>query len=83
MEKPDIRIYTTEDGQSEIRVSISQETIWLNQSQLEELFTTNRTSIIRHITNIYKTGELDKEATCAKIAQVPSLVRICNPYLSR
>ena len=70
MEKPDIRIYTTEDGKSEIRVSISQETIWLNQYQLEELFTTNRTSIIRHIANIYKTGELDKEATCAKIAQV-------------
>ena len=37
---------------------------------MEELFQTNRTSILRHIKNIYKTGELIEEATCAKIAQV-------------
>ena len=44
--------------------------MWLNQYQLEELFKTNRTSITKLISNIYRTEELNKEATCAKIAQV-------------
>ena len=66
----DIIIYTTEDGKTEIKVTVNEETIWLNQYQLEELFNTNRTSIVRHISNIYNSGELEKESTCAKIAQV-------------
>ncbi len=66
----DIIIYTTEDGKTEIKVTVNEETIWLNQYQLEELFNTNRTSIVRHISNIYNSGELGKESTCAKIAQV-------------
>ena len=66
----DIRIYTTEDGKTEIKVTVNEETIWLNQYQLETLFNTNRTSIVRHISNIYNSGELGKESTCAKIAQV-------------
>ncbi len=70
MNNSDIRIFTTEDGNQEIRVKVEGETVWLNQYQLEELFATNRTSIVRHISNIYKSNELDKEATCAKIAQV-------------
>jgi len=69
----DIIIYTTEtteDGKTEIKVTVNEETIWRNQYQLEELFNTNRTSIVRHISNIYNSGELEKESTCAKIAQV-------------
>ena len=66
----DIIIYTTEDGKTEIKVTVNEETIWLNQYQLETLFNTNRTSIVRHISNIYNSGELGKESTCAKIAQV-------------
>ncbi len=44
--------------------------MWLNQQQMAELFGTDRTSVLRHIHNIYKTHELDEAATCAKIAQV-------------
>ena len=66
----DIIIYTTEDSKTEIKVTVNEKTIWLNQYQLEELFNTNRTSIVRHISNIYNSGELEKESTCAKIAQV-------------
>ena len=40
------------------------------QTQMAELFQTDRTSIVRHVNNIYKVEELDKESTCAKIAQV-------------
>jgi len=68
--KGEILLYQTEKGQTKIEVILDNETVWLNQYQLEELFQTDRTSILRHIKNIYKTGELIEEATCAKIAQV-------------
>jgi prophage maintenance system killer protein len=70
MNNPGIEIFKTEDGLAEVRVILQDETVWLNQYQLEELFQTNRTSIVRHISNIYKTEELSREATCVKIAQV-------------
>jgi len=66
----DIRIFTTSDGKTEIKVKLEDETVWLKQYQLEELFENIRTSIVKHIYNIYQTVELDKEATCAKIAQI-------------
>lgn len=68
--KGEIILYQTENGQTKIEVILENETVWLNQYQLEELFQTDRTSILRHIKNIYKTGELIEETTCAKIAQV-------------
>ncbi len=70
MEKSEIKIYKTEEGKTSIEVKIEKETVWLNQYQLEELFETNRTTINKHILNIYKSGELKEESTCAKIAQV-------------
>ena len=63
-------IYQTEDGQTQIDVRMESETVWLTQAQMAELFETDRTSIVRHINNIYKVEELDRESTCAKIAQV-------------
>ena len=65
-----IIIYQTEDGQTRVDVRMENETVWLTQAQMAELFQTDRTSIVRHINNIYKTEELEREATCAKIAQV-------------
>ena len=53
-----------------LEVRMSDETVWLTQAQMAELFQTDRTSIVRHVNNIYKTGELERETTCAKIAQV-------------
>ena len=66
----EIIIYQTEDGQTQIDVRMENETVWLTQAQMAELFNTDRTSIVRHINNIYKTEELEREATSAKIAQV-------------
>ena len=63
-------IYQTEDGQTQIDVRLESKTVWLTQAQMAELFETDRTSIVRHINNIYKVEELDRESTCAKIAQV-------------
>ena len=51
-------------------VWLANETVWLNQSRIGELFGVDRTVVNRHIHNIYKTGELDESSTCAKIAQV-------------
>ena len=65
-----IIIYQTEDGQTQIDVRMENETVWLTQAQMAELFETDRTSIVRHINNIYRADELEREATCAKIAQV-------------
>ena len=65
-----IIIYQTADNQTQIDVRMENDTVWLTQAQMAELFQTDRTSIVRHINNIYKTQELDKESTCAKIAQV-------------
>ena len=63
-------IYQTKDGTSSIDVRLEGETVWLTQSQLSELFQTDRTSILRHIKNIYKTDELDENSTCAFFTQV-------------
>ena len=65
-----IEIYKSIDGQTEVEVRFEKETVWLNQYQMAELFNTDRTSILKHLKNIYKTRELDEKATCAKIAQV-------------
>ena len=70
MEENKIVIYQTEDGQTQIDVRLENETVWLTQAQMAELFETDRTSIVRHINNIYKVDELDRDSTCAKIAQV-------------
>ena len=65
-----IILYQSEDGQTHVDVRMENDTVWLTQAQMAELFETDRTSIVRHINNIYKTEELEREATCAKIAQV-------------
>lgn len=65
-----IFIYQTEDGRTQIDVRLENDTVWLSQAQMAELFQTDRTSIVRHINNIYKVDELDKESTCANFAQV-------------
>lgn len=63
-------IYRTDDNTLQLDVQVADETVWLTQQQMAELFGTDRTSVLRHIHNIYKTHELDETATCAKIAQV-------------
>lgn len=65
-----IEIYKTPDGETEVQVQFDKDTVWLNQYHLAELFDTDRTSITKHLKNIFETGELDEISTCAKIAQV-------------
>ena len=65
-----IVLYTTEDGNTQLEVKLEKDTVWLTQSQMAELFGIDRTSILRHIRNIYKSEELEEFSTCAKNAQV-------------
>mgnify|MGYP003293702266 FL=1 len=81
-----IIIYQTDDDQTQIDVRLENETVWLTQAQMAELFQTDRTSIVRHINKIYTDDELDRDSTCAKITQVQKegqrTVRRSIPYFN-
>ena len=49
-----------------VDVKFDKESVWLNQYQMADFFKTDRTSILKHIKNIYQTGELDEKSTCGK-----------------
>lgn len=66
----EIEIYTNPDNSIQLEVKLDKETVWLTQQQMANLFVTDRTSILRHIKNIYNSEELTENSTCAKIAQV-------------
>jgi len=66
--KGKIVIYKTKGGQSALEVKLQQETVWLTQKQMSALFDTERSVITKHINNIFKSGELNKNSVCAKFA---------------
>ena len=59
-----------EDQDIKLEVNMKDETVWLSQQQMAELFKSSRTNIIEHINNIYSDGELDKISTCQEFRQV-------------
>jgi len=63
-----ILIYQSEDGQTKIQTRLEDETVWLTQEQLAELFQRDRTVISKHIKNIFQEGEFDEIRVCAKFA---------------
>jgi prophage maintenance system killer protein len=63
MTESEIKIYQTEDGQTEINVKFDNETVWLSQKQLAHLFEKDSDTISLHLKNIYQSGELDECAT--------------------
>lgn len=66
----EIIIYQTDDGLTHIDVKMEDETVWLTQQQMAELYQTSRTNVVEHITHIYEEGELDENSTCRKFRQV-------------
>ena len=60
-----IIIYQTEDGQTQIDVRLDNETVWLTQKQIAELFGTKRPAMTKHLKNIYASEELDEGSTCS------------------
>ncbi len=72
--KPNANIimYTTEDGLTKIEVSFDDETVWLSADQMAELFQRDKSTISRHIKNIFSEGELNREAVVANYATTAS-----------
>ena len=68
MAKSEILLYQTEDGQTKIDVRLEEETVWLSQTQMGDLFQKERSVITKHINNIFKEGELEEEKVCANFA---------------
>ena len=70
MKNSAIKIYKTEKGKTSIAVKLENETVWLTQKQMAELFDKNSDTIGLHLKNIYKTGELEKKSTTEKYSVV-------------
>ena len=66
----EIIIYCTENGNTKIDVHFRDETVWLTQAQMEELFQTSHANVVEHIKNIFSEGELDEASCCRKFRQV-------------
>lgn len=61
-------LYTAPNGATKVEVILGNETIWLTQERMAELFGVDRSSISRHLKNIFETNELQREVVCAEIA---------------
>lgn len=64
----EIIFYTTPEGVTRVEVAYQNETFWLSQKSMAELYGVDRSVITKHIRNIFRTGELDENSVCAKIA---------------
>ncbi len=80
--KGEIVIYQTSAKEVELKVRLEKETVWLDAHQMAQVLNIDRTVIVKHVRNIYKTGELFETSTCAKIAQVAAdgKIRRMNLY---
>ena len=67
-DKGQILLYQTLDGESRIEVRLQGETVWLSLEQMAELFQRNKSTISRHIKNVFEEGELEREVVVAKFA---------------
>ena len=65
-----IIIYQTEDGKTKLDVRLEDETVWLSQQQIAELYQSSRTNVVEHIKHVYEDGELDENSTCRNFRQV-------------
>lgn len=66
----DFFLYKDSNGEVKVGVCILNETVWLPQDKIAQLFGVGRSVVTKHLKNVYKSGELSEEITCAKIAQV-------------
>ena len=81
LQKNSIVIYQTAKG-PELEVRLNEETIWLDAHQIAALFGTQRPAIVKHVNNIYQTGELEQKSTCSILEQVAAdgKIRKMNLY---
>jgi len=96
-DKGDVILYTTEDNKIKMELKVFNETVWLTQKEISELFQTTTQNITQHIKDIYETFELEELATCKNCNQLVNitykfnynnftsgkLVNTSNPILSQ
>ena len=63
-----VELYRSADDKVELKVSLDQETVWLNRNQLAELFDRDVKTIDKHVNNVFKEGELDRGSVVANFA---------------
>jgi prophage maintenance system killer protein len=82
VKKGEIVIYRAPKGEAHVEVRLEKETVWLDAHQIALVFGVNRPAIVKHINNIYKIGELNKDLTCSILEQVAAdgKVRQMNIY---
>ena len=80
MNNSNILIYQTEDGQTKIQTRLEEETVWLSQEQMSELFQKSRSTINEHIKNIYKENELEEVVTMKKFGNSEFAKKPTNFY---
>lgn len=66
-------MYTAKDGVTKIQATFDNDTVWLSIDQMAELFQRNKSTISRHIKNVFEEGELDSKRTVANFATVQKL----------
>lgn len=66
----EILTYQSDDKLTNIEVKVQDETVWLTQQQMSDLFQASRINVVEHIKHIYDESELDKESTCRNFRQV-------------
>ena len=64
----EVLVYEAADGKIHLDVRLDHETVWLTQEQMGQLFGRERSLITKHVRNVFREGELEPEATCAKFA---------------
>lgn len=64
----EILLYTTPNGKVKVEIYLQNETIWLSQQKIADLYGVDRTVVTKHIGNIFKSGELNEQVVCAKFA---------------
>ena len=77
-EKADMIIYMTEDGLTKVETTFDGDTVWLSIDQMAELFQRDRSVIGKHVRNIFKEGELEKESVWAKFAYTATDGKVYN-----
>jgi hypothetical protein len=78
--QPEVIIYTTEDGSTKVDVTIEDDTVWMTQEQMSELFQKAKSTINEHIKNIYAEGELQQENTMRKFGNSEFSTKPTNFY---
>ena len=77
-EKADMIIYTTEDGPTKVETTFDGDTVWLSIDQMAELFQRDKSTISRHIKNIFTEGELQRDSVVAKFATTATDGKVYN-----